>query len=301
MNILILGRAIPQNPRYSTFEQLRGGFIQAGYPNTVALGKVYQQPRWVGEPEFSAIDKFDLVVYTEMNDGGAQYFDLKDHPKLRDATWLYWSFDVSYYPQQAFAFAKNFGFDGFLVANRFWVGRFAEIAPSIFLPYGFSPHIHRRLSAISKEHMFGFIGSMTPEREAMLADFKAHGIEVYVKEGVYGEDLIRETNKIGIMLHKQQGGCKGLCPGRPLEVGGCGTALLIHPDDWDDISPIYNNDYPFVGTAKDCVRGGYLHEIWVSTMEEADGLGMTLRKHLFEKHSYTHRASAIVDFYDHIN
>ena len=235
INVLVTGRAIPNRIGYSTAEQLVEGFKQAGH-NAFFYGNFYQQHyNWLGVKDLQSIDKIDLWIYTEMNDGDPQYGQLFNYFKLKNTPTLYQDYDVSYQPERNLAFAKSLPFASYLVANRLFFDKFAELGkPILFSPYGFSPHIHRILPEVAKEHMFGFIGSITPERQELINQLESLGEKVYVTQA-FGEDLIRETNKIHIMLHRQQGGCKGLMPGRPTETMGAGTMILTHNDDMEDI------------------------------------------------------------------
>ena len=78
MKVLVTGRAIPQQPDRCTGQQLAEGFRQAGHDG-VFCGNFYGEfHRWLGFEEATQ-KAFDLVVVTEMNDGGPAYTHLFDH------------------------------------------------------------------------------------------------------------------------------------------------------------------------------------------------------------------------------
>ena len=292
MKILVTGRAIPTQPDRCTGQQLAEGFRQAGH-ECVFYGCFYGEPtNFLGVKEVQGTD-FDLVVVTEMNDGMWGYESLFNYYRLKDVPRLYWDFDVSYHPDVSFGRAGKIAYDGYLVGNRLFVKEFADRMgkPSLFLPYACSPQIHRRKPEIDKQDLVGFIGSMTPERKAMLG-------EVNCIQGVFGEDLIDATNKLHTMVHVNQDACKGLVPGRPWETAGCGTTLLMDQASYEDFALLVadaldsSSVVPF-NTAEDikAFQDHYNSGNWRKHLEES---GRLLMEYMHKNHTYKNRAESIV-------
>ena len=292
MKILVTGRAIPTQRDRCTGQQLAEGFRQAGH-ECVFYGCFYGEPNnFLGVKEVQGAD-FDLVVVTEMNDGMFGYESLFNYYKLKDVPRIYWDFDVSYHPDVSFARASKIVYDGYLVGNRYFVDKFTDKfkVPSLHLPYACSPQIHRRKPEIIKQDLVGFIGSMTPERKAMLGD-------VNCIQGVFGEDLINATNKLHTMVHVNQDACKGLVPGRPWETAGCGTTLLMDQASYEDFAPLVegaldsSSIVPF-NTAEDikAFQDHYDSGSWRKYLEES---GRRLMEYMHANHSYKNRAESII-------
>lgn len=293
MKILVTGRAIPQQPDRCTGQQLVQGFREAGH-DAFFYGCFYGQPaNFLGAKECQEIPKWDLVVATEMNDGMAGYEPLYNYYKLQNVPKVYWDFDISYNEPSAWQRAGAHPYDAYLVGNKLWLDRFKDKfnRPVLHLPYACSPTIHRRKPEIAKQFTLGFVGSMTPERQALLQ-------RVTCIEGVFGEKLIDATNRLYTMVHINQAACKGLVPGRPWETAGCGTNLLMDRASYEDFKefiPEYLDGYaviPFdspdeVEAYIEANRGNE------AMLEES---GEMLMKFMHFNHSYKNRAEAIVEF-----
>tara|TARA_R110000824_G_scaffold392192_1_gene590436 strand:- start:2053 stop:2973 length:921 start_codon:yes stop_codon:yes gene_type:complete len=297
MRILVTGRAIPTQPDRCTGQQLAEGFRQAGH-ECVFYGCFYGEPNnFLGVKEVQGTD-FDLVVVTEMNDGMWGYESLFNYYKLKDVPRLYWDFDVSYHPDVSFGRAGKIAYDGYLVGNRFFVDDFAKKfgKPSLLLPYACSPQIHRKMSGVRKESLIGFIGSLTAERKALFEK-----VPVKHVNGVFGDDLITETNKLYCMLHKNQDACKGLVPGRPWETAGCGTTLFMDRDSYLDFAP-------FLGLKDDKLADVFVYDNEDEIIEfildwdtakkraELEEMGDRLMVHMHANHTYKNRAEAIIEW-----
>lgn len=291
MKILVTGRAIPTQPDRCTGQQLAEGFRQAGH-ECVFYGCFYGQPNpFLGAKEVQGTD-FDLVIVTEMNDGMWGYEALFSYFRLKDVPRLYWDFDVSYHPDVSFGRAGKISYDGYLVGNRFFVDEFAKKfgKPSLFLPYACSPQIHRRKPEVLKQSVLGFIGSMTPERKALLG-------EVRCVEGVFGEALIDATNELFFMAHVNQDACKGLVPGRPWETAGCGTNLLMDRASYEDFKPFIPNDLDDAVLCFDeasevkAFMDKYAFNYNYLELEQS---GQRLMQHMHANHSYKCRAESIL-------
>jgi len=294
MKILVTGRAIAHQPDRCTGQQLQQGFIQAGH-ECVFYGSVYGQPiNFLGVEKTLNTD-FDLVVVTECNDGMSGYQPLFNHHKLKDVPLVFWDFDISYHPEVSMQRATSYNPDGYLVANRFFLGDsgFGRTGkPVLFLPYACSPQIHRRMPEVRKETLVGFIGSLTAERKEL---FKK--IDIKHVDGAYGDDLIVETNKLYCMLHKNQDACRGLIPGRPLESAGCGTPLLMDSASYEDfidiISPKYHNCL-LVYDDEDDIKD-FVSEWDNKNMKRAlVEMGQKLMAYVHTNHTYKNRAETIV-------
>jgi hypothetical protein len=292
--ILVTGRAIPQQPDRCTGQQLVQGFKEAGH-DAYFFGCFYGQPtNFLGSKECQSMDRWDLVVSTEMNDGMAGYEMLFEYHKLKDVPKLYWDFDVSYNEAYAYQRAGSYRYDGYLVGNKLYVEKFAEKfrKPALHLPYACSPVIHRRKSDVVKTDVVGFVGNMTPEREAMLGDIKCI-------TGVFGEALIDATNRLGIMVHVNQNACKGLVPGRPWETAGCGTNLLMDRASYDDFKEFIPQELlgiavvPF-DTKEDIKAHLRPHLDFIPNMAKLEAEGRALMNYMHTNHAYKHRAETIL-------
>jgi hypothetical protein len=302
MRILVTGRAIPQQPDRCTAQQLVYGFKEAGH-EAYFYGCFYGQPtNFMGAKECQAIPKWDLVVVTEMNDGMPGYEQLFEYYKLKDIPKIYWDFDISYNEVFGWQRAGAHRYDSYLVGNKNYIHRFADKfkKPTLHLPYACSPIIHRKMPDVKKEFLIGFVGSLTEERKKTLEvmrGFANIGTEVFAGEGIFGDALIKATNRLRVMFHQNQQACAGLVPGRPWETTGCGTTLLMDRlsyNDFVDFLPqeLHNNLYAF-DDEKDIMR-------WFTEFQdkpiELEMNGEALQKFMHQNHSYKNRAESIITF-----
>jgi hypothetical protein len=300
MRILVTGRAIPQQPDRCTAQQLVYGFKEAGH-EAYFYGCFYgQSMNFLGAKECQSIPKWDLVVVTEMNDGMPGYEQLFEYHKLKDVPRLYWDFDISYNEAFGWQRAGAIRYDGYLVGNKNYVEKFTTKfgRPSLHLPYACSPIIHRTLPDIKKEYLIGFVGSMTDERKRILDTMKGFanvGTQIFTGENIFGDELIKATNRLRVMFHHNQQACTGLVPGRPWETIGCGTTLLmdrISYNDFIEFLPIdlHTNLYAF-DNEKDIMR-------WFNEFQhkpiELEMNGRELQNFAHKNHSYKNRAETIL-------
>ena len=247
-------------------------------------------------------ENFDLVVVTEMNDGMPGYEALFGYWRLKDVPRVYWDFDVSYHEAVSYARAGAIGYDGYLVGNRYYVDEFAKRfgAPSLHLGYACSPHIHRQMEDVRKSYTLGFIGSLTEERKRLieLARSAAYNkADIHHAEGVFGDDLVRQTNQYRVMFHNNQDACKGLVPGRPWETTSCGTTLLMDRTSYDDFTqflPEHLHEDLLVYDSDDDIRKWMYRFRDIQASVELGGL--TLMSYVQKHHSYTNRAQQIIDW-----
>jgi len=303
MKVLVTGRAILTQPDRCTGQQLCEGFRQAGHDCTF-YGNFYSEPyRWLGAEE-ATTSQFDLIVITEMNDGYPQYelnsLNLKGTPRL------FWDFDVSYHPDLSYGRAKSYNADAYLVGNRYFCGpdgfgRFGK--PVLHLPYACSPQIHRQLEGEKKAYYLGFIGSMTEERKRLITLAKSVAARpgfIHSADGVFGDDLIRQTNQYHVMFHNNQDACKGLVPGRPWETTGCGTTLLMDYTsymDFVEFLPIELHDSIFMYKDDYDIRKWLsLFATWNNKEEELLAAGKRLMHYVHANHTYKHRAESIIQW-----
>jgi hypothetical protein len=291
--ILVTGRAIPQQPDRCTGQQLTHGFKEAGH-EAYFFGCFYGQPmNFIGSKECQSMDKWDLVVVTEMNDGMPGYEPLFQYHKLKDVPKLYWDFDISYNEPFAWQRAGSHPYDGYLVGNKLYVERFADKfkKPSLHLPYACSPIIHRRIDGTLRNNIVGFVGNMTPERAMLLRN-------VHCVQGVFGDDLIKATNQLYTMVHINQNACKGLVPGRPWETAGCGVNLLMDRSSYEDFKefiPEYLDGFavrPF-DDAEDIQK--YIRDNQ-DNLQSLDKSGRLLMEYIHREHSYKNRAETILQW-----
>jgi hypothetical protein len=302
MKILVLGRAIPSQPDRCTGQQLTYGFIETGH-DCVFYGNYYgSYTSFLGYKELQSYRAFDLVIETEMNDGEPKFTQLRQYFKLQNIPWLLWDFDVSYQPERNIAYAGSQTFAGYLVGNKNYVHKFADKfkKPTLHLPYACSPIIHRKMPDVKKEFLIGFVGSLTEERKKTLEvmrGFANIGTEVFAGEGIFGDALIKATNRLRVMFHQNQQACAGLVPGRPWETTGCGTTLLMDRlsyNDFVDFLPqeLHNNLYAF-DDEKAIMR-------WFTEFQdkpiELEMNGEALQKFMHQNHSYKNRAESIITF-----
>lgn len=94
MRVLVTGRAIPHQPDRCTGQRLVEGFKEAGH-DALFFGSFWNDPmRFLGSEECQGVDSWDLVVVTEMNDGGPGYEPLLEFHKIKDVPRVYWDFDA---------------------------------------------------------------------------------------------------------------------------------------------------------------------------------------------------------------
>ena len=306
MKVLVTGRAIPQQPDRCTGQQLAEGFREAGH-ECVFYGCFYGQPyRFLGAKEAQG-ENFDLVVVTEMNDGMPGYESLFGYFRLKDVPRLYWDYDVSYHPDVSYRRASMIAYDGYLVGNRYFCGidgfgRFGK--PVLHLPYACSPKIHRRIRDIDRNYVLGFVGSLTEERKRLLElarNAAFNSASIHHAEGVFGDDLVRQTNAYRVMFHNNQDACKGLVPGRPWETTACGTTLLMDRTSYEDFVQflpesfhgclyVYDND-------NDIRKFLSEHGVaWRAKPAIMDLESESLMNYVHRHHSYKNRAERIIEW-----
>ena len=310
MKVLVTGRAIPTQPDRCTGQELAEGFRQAGH-ECIFYGQFYGEwHRFLGAKEAQEMD-FDLIVVTEMNDGAPGYEPLFSHHRLKSVPRLYWDFDVSYHPDVSYGRATRINYDGYLVGNRYYLGpdafgRYGK--PTLHLPYACSPQIHRKMPDVKKAYHLGFIGSMTEERKR-LVEFAKNGAgrrgSIHAAEGVFGDDLIRQTNQYYVMFHNNQEACKGLVPGRPWETAGCGTTLLMDRTSYNDFMQflpetlhesvfVYDNDTDILAWLNH-------YAMWDQRETSIEIHSDALMNYVHANHSYKNRAEEIIEWTQHQN
>jgi hypothetical protein len=304
MKILVTGRAIPQQPDRCTGQQLAEGFRQVGH-DCVFYGNFYGEPyRWLGAEE-ATTQQFDLVVVTEMNDGYPGFEKLFDYINLKETPRLYWDFDVSYHPDVSYERAGKINYDGYLVGNRYFVDKFAGKfdRPSLHLPYACSPQIHKKLADERKNYILGFIGSMTEERKELIEVVKknvGNRAWVHAAEGIFGDDLVQQTNQYLVMFHNNQDACKGLVPGRPWETTACGTTLLMDRTSYEDFIqflPEYLHEDIFVYDSEHDVRAWLnRYAMWDRRDASLEMAGESLMSYVHQNHSYKNRVEQIIEW-----
>lgn len=296
MKILITGRVIPHQDKNSTGQQLCDGFRQAGY-DVYFYGSYHDGTgRILGQDIIADPDSFDLVIYTEMNDGMPQYDLLLNKFQCSK---LYWDFDCSYNFPFALHRARMHNFDAYLVANYkyldAWRYQFNN-KPVLHLPYAFSAETHIELPDVKKQYLLGFVGTITHERKALFDKLEC---EVDIATGLYAEDLVTRTNTHYTVLHRNQDLCEGLVPMRPWETMGCGSCLLMDEVAYDDFIRYIHDP--------DAREGIFMYRneediiTWVNRynnsqigMEILEACGKRLAEYGRIKHTYRSRAESIV-------
>jgi len=294
MNILISTRFIPiRNGVYqpSTGEHAAEGFKSLGH-QVIVYGNVYGTHQFKGHEELKNIDRIHVYVEMECNDSDAPLTAIKNHYKVKGAKHIYWDFDSSFQLEYNLIKAQRSNADYYAIANVDNKVIFEERLgkPTFSLPYGFNPNFHRPLD-VDKEFKVGFIGSLTNERKETIKQLRDAGIELLVQEGVYGEELIKQTNRLFLMFHENQPGAGSLLCGRHMECMGIGIPLLLSRSDADKA---YKAGYPI----EHCVIFNdipHLVEI-LKNLGEAELLemGRALRATGLEKHTYAQRAQTIL-------
>lgn len=206
MRILVSGRGIPDRKGWSNAECLARGFRALGH-DAILYGNVYQtdDPIDAYSPLTGCINP-DLLVWTECNDGDAQYSELLTLkcPKVC------WDFDTSMHEDFSRWLWKHF--DKVYVANPNY-RREAQ-----YLPYGvdetlFHPGIQRNDAAI--------VGTPFPER----VEFAARaGVEVI--QGLYGAAYAEFVRSLKVHVHHHDSGGEGLLVSRIWETMASGVCLL---------------------------------------------------------------------------
>jgi hypothetical protein len=294
--VLVTGRAIPHQPDRCTGQQLVQGLKEAGH-DAHFFGCFYLQPmNFLGAKECQSLDNWDLVISTEMNDGMPGYETLFKYYKFQNVPKIYWDFDISYNEQYAWHRAGAYQYDGYLVANKFYVDKFASRfnKPSVHMPYACSPVIHRRKPEIQKTDRIGFIGSITAERE-FLKDL------VKCQTGIFADDMVNATNALYVMIHINQVACRGMVPCRPWETTGCGTSLLMDIDSYDDFKDFIPSETN--GAVRVFESLDHLQEIikQVNSLDKQslDSLATAseqLMSYMHQNHTYKNRAESIIDW-----
>lgn len=290
--ILITTRFIPHQPTTDTGSQLARGFSELGH-DVVLFGNFYGQPQ-----RFNGLDrigeKFDLFIAMECNDGQGDYSYLLHRSNLKNVKRLYYDFDASYGWDSAYVRAAAYQPHMLLVANKNYLDMFYQAfkKPVKHLPYACSPHFHRRLD-VPKEYLLGFVGSITPERKKLLDQFPN---EIFVTEGVYGEDYIKALNKCCVVFHKNQDSCRGLIPGRPFEATGCGSSLLMDKvayEDFVEILPVELHNHIFKYEDEKDIAGWI--DYWKDRKTDLIILGEELQEYMYQNHTYKNRAEQIIN------
>jgi len=303
MRILVTGRAIPSQPDRCTGQRLVEGFKQAGHEAYFYGSFCGDWMNFLGSEECQDMPSWDLVVVTEMNDGGPGYEPLFEYYKLADVPKLYWDFDVSYNEAYGFQRAGGYKYDGYLVGNKLYLDRFRERfgKPVLHLAYACSPQWEKSLDTQSQRpYLVGFIGSLTDERKRLMDIVSRTAIDsasILLTNGVFGDDLIAETNKMCAMFHCNQDACHGLVPGRPWETAACGTTLMMDRKSYEDFAeflPDHVREDLLVYDDDDSLRS--LVALWQHKPRELQLMGESLGTYIRENHSYKQRAEAIIEF-----
>lgn len=232
MKILISYRGIPGDGKgWATGDLLVSVFRQLGHDVHV-YGHYYENtadllPNAIRHEDLYKYS-YDLVIYLEMNDGNAQYLELKYINAKRRA---YWNFDVSYYPEHIKALCNYMRFDHIFYANYLYDKFFEEIAPSTWLPYAFCPDRHIPNNWPKRDKKISIVGSLWNSRKKIVDELKKAEIPLNVVTGVFRNDYIRELASTHVVINHNQNQGRGLLVMRIFEALATKSCLITNDGD----------------------------------------------------------------------
>jgi len=302
LRILVSYRGIPDSPGWATGDLVANAFRALGHDVSV-YGYYYQKRGPDGMlPKSLSYDEvirqqFDLALYMEMNDGDAQYAELKN---VKARVRAYWDFDVSYHPKFTLANIRHMKFDHIFYANPDFANLFQMCAPRIsVLPYAFCSlkHVPKRVIPFrERKYKFAIIGSPWEERVKIVETLQKEGLDAHLITNKFREEYIEALNDTQVSINYNVNTGRGLLVMRVWESLGTHTCLLTnggdHIEDFLTISNdclVYNNDPELIdlchklnddlGLAEKIARSGYtqghlLHTYNMRAMQILDVLDL---------------------------
>ena len=159
-----------------------------------------------------------------------------------------------------------------------------------WLPLACNPKVHRKLEGVTKLYDISFVGSLYPERKALLERLSIQFNVHY--ESAFGEAMVRIFNQSKIVLNVPVGGVtSGNLPHRVFEALACGSLLFTNAvpglaELFTDREHLVCYD---VGTALGELLAYYLeHE------DEREAIAEAGRQEVLAKHTVRHRVERIL-------
>ena len=147
------------------------------------------------------------------------------------------------------------------------------------------------------------MGSLTEERKRLLEIAQNTAINpaaIHHAEGVFGDDLVQQTNEYLVMFHNNQDACKGLVPGRPWETTACGTTLLMDRTSYEDFIEFlpedYHEDLYVYDNDTDIRRFVSRWTNFTATPAIMELESESLMGYVHRNHSYKNRAERIIEW-----
>lgn len=270
MRILVAYRSIPHAPGYATGDSMVRAFRQIGH-EVYPYAKIHLHDQWLKPPPGF---RPDLLLRMECGDNEPQYEELALLPCKK----VYWTFDVSRYPQRESAIIGHLQPDLVLTGNSNFEGwQGAEYMPYAVDPDLFHPGDQQREGC-------AIIGSPFTDRQAF-AD--AAGVEL-ISDLTQADYAIR-LRGLKVHVHHLASGGTGLLVMRPWETMGSRTVLLTERDQAHKLHP----DIPWL-TYRDAHHCRERVEYLLSEPEHCKDVASFQHSAVMAGHTYQHRARAIL-------
>lgn len=157
-----------------------------------------------------------------------------------------------------------------------------------WLPLACNPKIHRKMN-LPKFFDVGFVGTLYPEREALLERLsKSFDVQRWM---VYGEFMVRAFNYSRIVLNLPVGGIKsGNLPHRVFEALACGS--LLFTNDVPGLAELFTDREHLVCYNQENIED--LLSYYLEHEDEREVIAEAGRKEVLDKHTVRHRVERIL-------
>lgn len=291
MKILISYRGIPTSPGWSTGDLIVDAFKRLGH-EVYTYGNYYKEyyhllPDHIDQGRLFD-EEFDLVLFMECNDPDPQYPNLR---YVRAKHFVYWVFDISYYPVHIYNFIQYMGFQHIFCANYLYAKELKQHIPTTFLPYAFSIDKHIPREWPEKIYDFSFIGSPWGERERLYHLLKENDINAVFITAKFREDYIKALAQSHATINYNVERGRGLLVMRFFEAMGAKTCLINNDGDNAEMVAsdgqhylVYHNDQELIDL---CKR-------YKDNLAELDRIGQEGYLYGLTHHTYDSRAKEIL-------
>lgn len=226
MRVLISYRAIPESPGWATGDFLASAFESLGH-KVSKYAKVYNQDKWLENPQDLLKQQYDLYIQMECGDGDELYSELINVKAQKKASW--W-FDISLYPERWMRETSYYGPDVNFVANKNFLTGWKDNC--YYLPYAASADKHYR-TIVNKTVDFLIIGSDRIERRALYRNISLScpTAKVEYRNDLFREQYVDALSSARFVINDIAGGGRELIPMRPFECLISGSELITPQDD----------------------------------------------------------------------
>lgn len=251
MRILVSYRGAPRIRRWETGAMVARALRTLGHDVT-EYAKVYEEDQWLltnSEYDGGGLNaprlngSFDLHIYMECNDPEPQYMETL---AIRAHKRVFWSFDVSYYPDITRQFARFMRFDKVFCANDRFLREDFWGCPVHPLAYGVDPTLHVRPLDTEKAIDVGLVGSDRPARRELIHKLRDAGMNARLISDVFRDEYVDALATCKVVINENPPEGEGLLNMRHWEAQAAGAALVSGDGEYAITSPmmLYYTDDP---------------------------------------------------------